>query len=482
MDLAETVRSTILGHHMLEGGDTVVLGVSGGPDSLCLAHALLTLRDDLGVTLHVAHLDHGIRGKESQADAAFVAVLAHEWGLSSTVESGNVPQYARGQKLAIEEAARRTRYLFLGQVAQRIGASCVAVGHNADDQVETILMHLMRGSGLRGLRGMLYVQLLGAEPWWSGSTVRLIRPLLDVPRQEIEAYCQEHGLQPRFDRSNLDLTYHRNRIRHELIPHLESFNPRIREVLRRSARAIADDYDYLRLQGLDTWSELVTETDDTVTFPLQRWLQLHPSQQRQLLREAIHRLRRSLRDITWTHVEQARIGLDRIESGGQIALPQSLSIFKGYDHFSLGEVATLPNVPLLSEEPLTVAVPGVTRLLHSAWALHAEIVPAEEVAQQALENTDPWCSYLDLERTGRDLSLRVRRRGDRFQPLGMGGQSKSLNAFMIDAKVSRAIRDQLPLVVSPGQIVWVAGYRIDERVKITDLTDQVIGLRFARQG
>jgi len=478
--LLETVRSTVLGHHILEGGDTVVLGVSGGPDSLCLAHALLTLRDELGVTMHLAHLDHGIRGKESQADAAFVAELARQWGLSSTVESGDVPQYARGHKLAIEEAARRSRYLFLGRVAQEIGASCVAVGHNADDQVETILMHLMRGSGLGGLRGMLYVQLLGAEAWWSGPTVRLIRPLLDVPRQEIEAYCHDHGLEPRFDRSNLDLTYHRNRIRHELIPHLESFNPRIREVLRRSAQGIADDHDCLRLQGLDTWSKLAAETDDAVTFPLQPWSQLHPSLQRQLLREAIRRLRSSLRDITWIHVEQARMGLDRIESGGQIALPQGLCVFKGYDYFSIGEAATAPDAPLLSEERLALEVPGVTRLPQSVWAVHTDIVASEGVAQQALENTDPWQSYLDLERTGLDLSLRVRRPGDHFQPLGMGGRSKSLNAFMIDAKVPRGIRDRLPLVVSPGHIVWVAGYRIDERARITDQTHRVLYSRFVK--
>jgi tRNA(Ile)-lysidine synthase len=480
MDLLDAVRGAILAHNMVEDGDTLVLGVSGGPDSLCLAHALLTLRGELGLTLHLAHLDHGIRGEESQADAAFVVELARQWGLPATVESGDVPHYARAQGLATEEAARRKRYLFLGGVAQETGARCVAVGHNADDQVETILMHLMRGSGLGGLRGMLFVQLLGAEPWWSGPTLRLIRPLLDVPRREIEAYCQEQNLKPRFDRSNLDLTYHRNRIRHELIPHLESFNPRIREVLRRSAQVIADDYDYLRLQGLDTWSKLAGESEETVTFPLQPWSQLHPSLQRQLLREAIHRLRSSLRDITWTHVEQARRGLDRIESGGRITLPQGLSLFKGYDCFSISEVPTRPDVPLLLRDPVPLAVPGVTRLPESGWAVRAEIVAREGAAQQALENTDPWQSYLDLEITGPDLCLRVRRPRDCFQPLGMGGKSKSLTAFMIDAKIPREIRDQLPLVVSPAQIVWVAGYRIDERARITGRTRQVLRSRFVK--
>ncbi len=482
MNLLGTVRTTISEHHMFAPGDAVIVGVSGGPDSLCLSHALLALQDELELHLHLAHLDHGIRGEESLADADYVEGLAREWGIPATVQHGNVPQYAREQKLAIEEAARRMRYLFLGRVAQEVGATCVAVGHNADDQVETILMHLMRGSGLGGLRGMAPVQVLGAEEWWSGPTLRLVRPLLDVPREEIEAYCREQGLQPRFDRSNLDLTYHRNRIRHELLPHLESFNPRLREVLRRSALAIADDYDYLHLQGFAAWERLAEESSGVVTFPQQEWFDLHPSLQRQLLREAIRRLRRSLRDITWTHVEQARVGLERMETGARITLPQGLFLFKGYHDFLIGQELTPPDVPLLQGEQLPLRVPGTTQFTDSAWMLHSEIVAREQLPPRALENVSPWQACLDVERTGVDLRLRPRQRGDRFQPLGMAGRSKSLNAFMIDAKIPQHIRDRWPLVVSPSHIVWVAGYRIDERVKVTEQTRQVLHLRFARSG
>ena len=482
MDLLDTVRKTISQHDMLAPGDAVIVGVSGGPDSLCLSHALMALRGELGLDLHFAHLDHGIRGEESRADADYVEELALEWGVPVAVHHDNVPQYAREQKLAIEEAARRMRYLFLGRVARQVGATCVAVGHNADDQVETILMHLMRGSGLGGLRGMAPVQVLGAEEWWSGPVLRLIRPLLDVPRKQVEAYCREHDLQPRFDRSNLDLTYHRNRIRHELLPHLESFNPRIREVLRRSALVIADDHDYLRLQGLAAWERLAEESSGAVTFPQQEWFELHPSLQRQLLREAIHRLRRSLRDITWAHVEQARVGLERMDTGARITLPQGLFLFKGYHDFVVGEEMTVPDVPLLHQEHLPLRVPGTTLLTETAWAVHSEIVVRAQLPERALENADPWQAYLDLERTGVDLRLRARQSGDRFQPLGMAGRSKSLNSFMIDAKIPQQIRDRLPLAVSPRHIVWVAGYRIDERVKVTGQTRQVLRLRFVKTG
>jgi len=466
---------------MFGDGDTVVIGVSGGPDSLCLLHALKQLRNELGINLHVGHLDHGIRGEESREDAAFVEGLARSWGMLASVERGDVPSYAERHKLAIEEAARHVRYSFLGRVVQELGAQCIAVGHNADDQVETILMHWMRGSGLGGLRGILPVQALGAEAWWSGPTVKLVRPLLEVSRSEIESYCQGHSLDPRFDRSNLDLTYHRNRIRHELLPHLESFNPRIREVLRRSSRVITDDYDYLRLQGLQAWESLAREGEDTVTFPLQPWQQLHPSLQRQLLREAIHRLRKSLRNIDWIHVEQARLGVEQKATGTRITLPQGLFLFKGYDEFVIGEEVPWPPLPLLMGPELPLAIPGLTPLPASEWQAEASIMHREDMPREALVGRDPWQAHLDLDRTGKRLTLRGRRTGDRFQPLGMGEKAKALTEFMIDAKIPQHIRDRVPLVVSPRHIVWVAGWRVDERAKITDGTEKVLRLGFVRE-
>ena len=480
MKLLDEVRETIRKHSMFGDGDITVVGVSGGPDSLCLLHALKALERELGIALHLAHLDHGIRGDESRADANYVEALAQEWQVPVTVEYGDVPAYAAQHKLAIEEAARRVRYLFLGRVAHELGAPSVTVGHNADDQVETILMHWMRGSGLGGLRGILPVQTLGAQPWWSGPPLKLVRPLLEVPRSEIEAYCQRHGLEPRFDRSNLDLTYHRNRIRHQLIPHLESFNPRIRDALRRSARAISDDYDYLRIQGLQAWVQLSQESEGAITFPLRPWLELHPSLQRQLLREAIHRLRKSLRDINWIHVEQARLGIEEKATGAKITLPQGLFLFMGYEEFVIGEEMPLPDLPLIMEGELALKLPGITLLPGSEWRLTAKTIEAAKLPRQVQDNEDPWQAYLDLERTCENLILRGRRTGDRFQPQGMGGKGKTLNDFMIDAKVPQSVRDNLPLVVSPSHIIWVAGYRIDERVKITNETRQVLHLRFVK--
>jgi tRNA(Ile)-lysidine synthase len=493
VNVLSKIRRTIDRHGLLAGGGTVVVGVSGGPDSLCLLHVLNRLREDYRIELHVAHLDHRIRGVESQEDAAFMVRLAEEWGLPATVEARDVPQLARESKLAIEEAARQARYSFLAQVALAVGANRIAVGHNADDQTETIVMHWLRGAGLAGLRGMLpqtelgQMRLEAAWPDHPPLDLQLIRPLLETPRAEIEVYCLEHGLKPRFDRSNLDTTYYRNRLRHELIPYLESYNPNIREVLRRSAQVISDDYSFLQAELERIWpvvvsseSEEAASLTEVITFDLECWRALSTSQQRSTLREAIHRLRRSLRNINWIHIENALSALRDKPAGTQVTLPQGLMLTIGYRDFTVADEGYVPEVdwPLLFVESLAVAVPGVTELPDSDWYLEAAIIERGEFNEDLLDNPNPWQAFLDYEKAGSELVLRQRRSGDRFQPLGLGGHEKSLHTFMIDVKIPRSLRGFVPIVASPRHIVWVAGWRIDERAKITAKTERVLHLAF----
>jgi len=474
MDILSQVRQTIAKYEIFDPGNRVVVGVSGGPDSLCLLHLLHGLREELGITLHVAHLHHALRGEEADEDAKFVERLATSWGLPSTVEKRDVPAYAEREKLAIEQAARQVRYTFLAEVANRVGASSVAVGHNADDQVETIIMHWLRGAGTAGLRGMRPLQRWPLP----GIDLRLARPLLEIPREEIEAYCQEHRLRPRFDRSNLDTTYYRNRIRHELLPLLEEYNPNIREVIRRAALIIADDHHYLASQGQRAWEKVVSEMEGALVFDLKAWGQLHPSLQRQLLRRAIRNLRSDLRNIDWVHIEEARRALGEKPAGTEVTLPRGLSLFRSYDTFVIGDMIPVPEMPLIEEE-MKIAVPGRTPL--PDWHLITEVLAGERGKVEAFNNQDPWQGYLDLDQVGQDLILRGRKPGDRFQPLGMGGRSKPLREFMIDAKIPYHIRDMLPLVVSPQNIVWVAGYRIDERARVTERTERVLKIWFQKR-
>jgi tRNA(Ile)-lysidine synthetase-like protein len=501
VDFVSTVRRTIDKGGLLPSEETVVVGVSGGPDSLCLLHILNHLRGDYRIELHAAHLNHRMRGSEADADAAFVAGLAEEWGLPCTVEARDVPTLAREKKLSLEEAARRARYAFLAEVAEQVGAQRIAVGHNADDQTESVLMHWLRGAGLAGLRGMLPAIPLSDYRLLEGEDGRqyngqgefngqrscpftLIRPLLEVTRAEIEAYCAEHNLQPRFDRSNLDTTYYRNRLRHELIPYLESYNPGIREAVRRSARVIADDYVYLRAELDRLWPQVViSESDRAIKFDLAAWRNLPTSFQRSTLRQAIHRLRRSLRNINWIHVEDACVALLEKPAGTQVTLPQGLMLTMSYQTFIVadeGYVELPTDLPLLAVDSLPLAVPGTTPLPESPWRVEARLLSRSELPLGWEDNQDPWQAFLNHDVTGSELILRRRQPGDRFQPLGLEGRQTTLREFMINVKIPAQWRHRVPVVASPQHIVWLAGWRVDERARITASTKRVLHLRFAR--
>ena len=332
----------------------VVVAVSGGPDSLCLLHVLRALSEEYGIRLHVAHLNHGLRGEDSAADARFVEEVASPGNIPVTMATADVAGIVRQRKGSVEEVARRVRYGFLAEVARQVGADRIAVGHNANDQTETVLMHWLRGAGLAGLRGMLPKSPMGDLRLGMDSAdgvnavpddLTLIRPLLRVPRADIEAYCWAHGLQPRYDRSNLDTTYFRNRLRLELIPYLESYNPNIRELIRRSAEVAAADYDVLRGQVERAWQEVLRhERPGWIALDLARWRALPLGLQRSVLRSAVQVLRRHLRDIGWEHVENAVWIARERETGTQATLPDGLLLTVGYDELTLSDCEAVPDL------------------------------------------------------------------------------------------------------------------------------------------
>ncbi len=486
--LIDKVRATIHSCGLLHSGETVVVAVSGGPDSLCLLHVLRQLQGELGIALHVAHLDHGLRGEESAADAAFVAELARDWGLAATVEAADVRAVQQAQRLSLEEAARYVRYAFLARVAAAVGTPTVAVGHTADDQVETILIHFLRGAGLAGLRGMLPLQEMAVRPLRAdlasgekpAAPLRLVRPLLEVTHAEVEAYCAEHGLTPRRDRSNEDEAILRNRLRRRLLPALEAYNPNLRATMLRAARALADDYAYLQAEVARLWPALAQETADAVAFDLAAWRGLHPALQRHLLREAVARRQGGWQDVGAGHMEKA-LAVAEKRVGAQVALPNGLRVTKSYTHLIVGQAAAGPvpaSQPLLNVEQLPLAIPGVTPLPGSPWQVQAEVV--ERIAGE-LPPPSPYAVTVDFAAVGSELVLRRRRPGDRFQPLGLGGSQK-LQDFFVDHKVPREWRDLVPIVATPRQIVWVVGYRLDARAQVTAATRRLLSLSFTQTG
>ena len=513
MDIPSVVRENLARRCLPHVGATIVVGVSGGADSLCLLHVLKGLQAQFQLCLHIAHLNHCLRRTESDEDMVFVALLAMDWGIPCTIKAVDVADIARRRRQSLEEAARQVRYGFLADVALQRGATTVTVGHNADDQSETILMHMLRGTGLVGLRGMLpLVDLeslrmirdnLPGQP--SNARIELARPLLSVPRTEIDKYCRAQNLVPRFDRSNLDVTFFRNRLRRELLPLLETYNPNIKAVLRRTADVVATDYELLATLRDETWSRVTTEESErTICFDLAGWRGLPLSLQRATIRQAAYRLRPQLRDVDYVHIKQAVQVARRGATGAQATLPQGLQLSVGYKIVRLTDARQRPPVPdwplLWGDKPVPVVISGKTELaareicepepatarqggVSSPWYL--EVSPWKGDPAGTLTNTDRWLAYLDADELGPQSALRRRRPGDRFQPLGMSGRRVEITDFMINAKVPRLWRDHIPLLVHkrPGsteseEIAWLVGWRIDERVKVTPRTRRIIRLRW----
>ncbi len=489
-DLNVQVQAYIRQHSLLEPGDAAVVGVSGGADSLCLLHLLRALAPALSVRLHVAHLNHRLRGAEADADAASVAMLAADWDLPCTVGRVDVAALAAAPGVSLEEAARHARYRFLAGVAAEAGATVIAVGHNADDQAETVLMHFLRGSGVAGLRGMLPriplgdYRLGGQAPSplrVSASPCLLVRPLLNIPRAEIEAYCAQHGLAPRFDRSNEDTTFYRNRLRHELLPLLETYNPNIRAILAHTAEVLTGDYEVLRQQTAAAWAAVALPAGPAeVRFDLARWRDLPLGLQRATVREAAARLRWSLRDIGWEHVETAVQLARRGVTGQEATLPSGLALAISYGVLRVAETAAPwpAGVPQIAGP---IALPHNGALdLGGGWRVIVARVLRAALPADFAANPDPWAAWLDADAVGPALHLRPRAPGDRFCPQGMGGQVVRVNEFMINAKAPRAVRAGWPLLIGSGGIAWLPGLRLDERVAVGPATRWVWHVRFTQ--
>ena len=434
------VRAYVRQHALIAAGNTVVVAVSGGADSLCLLHVLQALAPDLGCSLHVAHLDHALRPM-SEADAAFVAERAAELGLPHTLECRDVRALARAQRVSLETAARGARYDFLHRVAAARGAAGIATGHTRDDQAETLLLHLARGSGLRGLAGM------------APRRDAIIRPLLEVSHAQSVAYCAALSLAPREDESNLSPTHRRNRIRHEILPRLEAIQPAASANMARAAHLLAADLALIERLARHALVHAVTRRDGShVTLSATRLLEAEPE-----LRP--HLLRLLLADLLG-HAEgfgerdYVRI-LEAIASGepsASLALPKGLVLARRGDDVMIGRPTTPPR-PVLGAHVLPV--PGTVQT--AVGLLHAELA----TAPHDWAGVPPSVAYLNPAATGPTLAVRAWRPGDRVWPLGLGGTRKVQDVF-VDRKVPRALRGRIPIVEGPRGVAWIAGLCVSE--------------------
>ncbi len=367
-----------------------------------------------------------------------------------------------------EEAAREVRYAFLADVVQKVAGSCVAVGHTRDDHIETVLLHLLRGTGTAGLCGL---QPRSALPYGEHSLqLEVLRPLLELSRQETLDYCQRYNLAPRSDSSNVSPSFLRNRVRLELLPVLRSYNPGIDKALLRLADIAGDDVSFIEKKASLLWKKLAGEEDDIIYLDMSQMVALPRAMQRQIFRRAVKQLRGSLKDVEADHIEAMMDFLSK-PAGKKLCLPDGLTLSTEYGRLILAsaQASICPLPPLKGTSK--IKMPGESDL--PGWRVRADIV------QEVVDCDNGLAASFDLDKVGRELVLRQRRPGDRFQPLGMS-QTKKLQDFMVDSRIPRSWRDRVPLVCSPEQILWVVGWRIDDRAKVTKKTKKVLRLRFER--
>ena len=434
----------------------LVIGVSGGADSLTLAHCLR----QAGVNFLAAHLDHGLR-PSSAREAEWVRALFSSWGLPCSIRRVEVGGFAREHKLGLEEAARRCRYEFLFRVAEENRAQAVAVGHTADDQVETILMHFIRGSGINGLRGIQPRALLTEfHP-----SLPVFRPMLGIKRSETEAYCRDNQLDYLSDESNINTSFFRNRLRHEIIPALEAANPAFRKVITRNARVMRADAELLA--GLEEQALrgcLREQSGKSVLLDKDVFLHLDEGLQRRVLLRAVSQLRPNLRDLgadtldralSCLRADQTRFDLPGNlevwnQQGGIRLMPKEYPLsFPQYPQLRQGE-----RYELSLEKALSLA---------QGWELRAEIVSAKTFAGiPAQTRRSPEHAWLNPADLSLPLEVRAARPGERWSPLGMPNQTQKLSDFFVNQKIPQPARARWPLVFCEGSLLWVAGLRISQ--------------------
>lgn len=459
--LLRRVRQTIQDHHMFERGHTLLVAVSGGPDSVALLHVLHQLREPFAIQLIIAHLNHRMRRGASQ-DARFVKAAAQGLGIPCITQSLDVPAYGRRHKLSPEDAARRLRYAFLQTTAKAVAAHHIALGHTADDQAETVLFRLLRGSGLRGLCGIPPVR----RP--------IIRPLIQVQRRDIMAYLHTHRIPFRIDPSNRQRRYTRNRIRLALLPQLQkSYNPRIVQTLSATAQLLAADEAALQEATWEQFSAArIPATPDQVHLRTATITPLSPALQRRVLRQALSEAVGHLQGFTRTHLANM-MALLRTEAGTRcLALPGGTVVERRYDILII--YRRTPPAAVRIAQP--IAVPGLCEVEALGVTIKSDLTQGGATVRPLPTGDVAW---LDAEKVGGDLYVRTRSPGDRFQPLG-SPYTKKLKAFLIDAKVPRTERDRLPLITTRAGIAWVAGVRPADWAKVTPMTRVILRLQLIR--
>lgn len=456
-------------------GMRILVGVSGGADSICL----LDLFQQSGYPIIVAHFNHKLR-KEAEDDLFFVKNLAALRNLPFVQGEGNVRDFAKKNRKTLEEAARICRYDFLKREAIRHEIGIVAVAHTATDQAETILMHLLRGCGLDGLRGMLPVSLINESP-----QVQLIRPLLTIWKTDILSYCAKNNLEYRDDQTNFDPGYFRNRLRIKLMPILREYNPNIEKHLFNLGKITNRDLRFIYQLVTQSYRQCLVEEKSTyIALSKTALLKVEDGMQQRVLQLAFRKLTRGSIELNFDMVERMTCFVRKPNAKNHLSLPAFFElIIEGDNVYFHHRKAALPshNYPFMDPElEFKVEVPAEIKV-NPGWTIKTSFVPFEEFKFPKESTLLILEAFLDAEKISRTLILKCQQPGLRFEPLGLHGKTQKLSDFWINKKIPRRFRSSWPLLFDGGEIAWIPGFQPAQKFKITNDTRTAVKIELTKR-
>lgn len=460
--MKDKVLRTIEEYNLIEENDNIVIGLSGGPDSMALLYVLLEVRKEIDFNIIIAHVNHGVRGAEALADEKFVENLAKKLNLPYYSTRVNMDEYAKERRISSEEAGRALRYGFFRKILSKIGGGKIAVAHNKNDQAETLLMRFFRGTGIDGLKGMEY------------RNGDIIRPILGIEREEIEKYLLDNNIEARLDKTNLQPIYNRNRIRLELIPYIEKyFNPNIIDTLWRTSNILSIDSRFLEKYSKETYSKLVKKKENnSIILNGSLFLKEDRSIQQRIIRNCILDLNGDLQGFTNRHIlDTLTLFLER-GTGKSIDLSNNMVAKTSYDDFIIEKKKDMEHRDFLFK----INHEGFTYIDELQLGLNIKVLPIKDIK---INTKDRFVKYFDYDKILGGLYIRNRRDGDRFVPYGMKG-SKKIKDYFIDEKIPKEKRDKIPLITDEEKILWVVGYRTSDLFKITDNTEKVLMIKLVK--
>ncbi|WKV07889.1 tRNA lysidine(34) synthetase TilS [Thermoanaerobacterium sp. CMT5567-10] len=459
--MIDSFEKTIKEYKMIEKGDKIVIGLSGGPDSVCLLNLLLELKGKHELKLYAVHVNHMLRGADADSDALFVEKVCKGIDVPFFLFKKDVRKYAKEKGLSEEAAGREIRYNAFNEVLKKVGGNKIAIAHNKNDVAETILLNILRGAGTAGLVGIKPV---------NGC---IIRPLIRTTRDEILDYLTSKDLEYVIDATNKEDVYRRNRIRLKLIPFIEeNFDIDIVENLYRTSQIVLDDEDYLNEECEKIFKKISIFNKESVMLDICEIKKLHDSLKKRLIRMAYKVIRGDTNELTFKHVEDVLNLMDK-QTSSKIDLPFEIEVIKSYNNLIFRKKTfNEKNSPI----EVQLNIPGITDG-GCLGTYKAEIIDRESVEKL---NLGKYHKLFDMDLLDGDITVRYRRIGDYISPLNMKG-TKTLKEYFIDEKIPREMRDKIPLLTIGSSVLWIVGYRMSDKYKVNEGTKKILSIQYIKR-